>query len=98
MGNDLFSKCWYLSNVTLPVNADKISSGMFTNCFAITYLYIPRGVEVCGVGTDSGSPFAGCNMLKTIDFGGTESEWRQVGIELCWFYSKPSDSELQRSF
>ena len=78
LGNDLFSKCWYLSNVTLPVNADKISSGMFTNCFAITYLYIPTGVEVDGTGLN-GSPFMGCKTLKTIDFGGTESEWQTNG-------------------
>ncbi len=79
LGDDLFSKCTWMSDVTLPVKADKISSGMFTQCYmALTYLYIPAGVEVDGAGS-SGSPFAGCNLLKTIDFGGTESEWKTNG-------------------
>ncbi len=79
LGDNLFSKCTWLSDVTLPVKADKISSGMFVNCYmALTYLYIPAGVEVDGQGL-SGSPFFGCNRLKTIDFGGTESEWNANG-------------------
>ncbi|MEY8494933.1 leucine-rich repeat domain-containing protein [Lachnospiraceae bacterium 29-91] len=78
LGDNLFSKCWYLSDVTLPLKADKISSGMFTNCMALNYLYIPAGVEVDGTGS-VGSPFAGCTLLKTIDFGGTESEWNANG-------------------
>lgn len=79
LGDNLFSKCTWLSDVTLPVKADKISSGMFTRCYmALTYLYIPAGVKVEGMEV-SGSPFAGCNLLKTIDYGGTESEWQSNG-------------------
>ncbi len=78
LGDNLFSKCWYLLDVTLPLKADKISSGMFTNCMALTYLYIPEAVEIDGMGL-SGSPFAGCGILQTIDFGGTESEWQTNG-------------------
>lgn len=33
LGDNLFSKCTRLSDVTLPVKADKISSGMFTRCY-----------------------------------------------------------------
>ncbi len=79
LGDDLFSKCWKLSDVTLPLKADRISSGMFANCYtALTYLYIPKGVRVDGMG-DSGSPFAGCSVLQTIDFGGTSGEWGTNG-------------------
>ena len=88
LGDNLFSKCTNLSDVTLPVKADKISAGMFTRCYmALTYLYIPAGVEVCGVGTDSGSPFAGCDRLRTIDFGGTESEWQTSGGKAALSYA-----------
>ncbi len=87
LGNDLFSKCTWLSNVTLPLKADKISSGMFARCYmALTYLYIPAGVEVDGMGT-SGSPFAGCGVLKKIDFGGTESEWNTNGGNSAMIYA-----------
>ena len=83
LGDNLFTKCWSLSDVTLPVNVDKISSGMFANCLALTYLYIPREVIVYEAGVDPDSPFFGCDKLKTIDFGGTESEWDANGGPLA---------------
>lgn len=79
MANALFSECWYLSNVTLPLMADKISSGMFFNCKELTHLYIPKGIEIDGMGL-SGSAFTESG-LRTIDFGGTESEWVTNGGE-----------------
>lgn len=91
LGDNLFSKCWLLSNVTLPLKADKISSGMFTKCYmALTYLYIPAGVEVDGIGS-SGSPFAGCDQLQRIDFGGTESEWQANGGTSALIYAGMKD-------
>ncbi len=87
LGDNLFSKCTWLSDVTLPLKADKISSGMFTQCYmALTYLYIPKGVEIDGMG-DSGSPFAGCSRLQTIDFGGTEQEWNANGGKSALMYA-----------
>lgn len=88
LGDNLFSKCWYLSSVTLPLKANKISSGMFTNCYmALTYLYIPAGIEeVDGTGA-SGSPFAGCDRLQIIDFGGTEAEWNSSGGRSALIYA-----------
>lgn len=87
LGDNLFSKCTWLSDVTLPLKADKISSGMFTQCYmALTYLYIPKGVEIDGMG-DSGSPFAGCSRLQTIDFGGTEQEWNTNGGKSALTYA-----------
>ena len=74
--DNLFNGCWNLLDVTLPEKADKISSGMFTTCKnALKYLYIPAGVEIDVVG----SPFMGCAVLETIDFGGSESEWETNG-------------------
>lgn len=83
--DNLFLECWELLDVTLPEKADKISSGMFGSCHALPYLYIPAGVKVDGMG-DSGSPFAGCG-LKTIDFGGTESEWQTSGGKAALTYA-----------
>lgn len=72
LGEELFARCWKLSYVTLPLKADKISLGMFGNCLALPYLYIPTGIKFEFVGS---GPFRGCTLLKTIDFGGTENEW-----------------------
>lgn len=90
MGNDLFSECWYLSNVTLPLMADKISSCMFFNCKMLTHLYIPKGIEIDGMGL-SGSTFAGCASLRTIDFGGTENEWITNGGKAALKYAGLED-------
>lgn len=90
LGDNLFSKCYYLSDVTLPLKADKISSGMFANCYmALTYLYIPAEVEMIADTNNvaSGSPFAGCTRLDTIDFGGTEAEWNAKGGRFALTYS-----------
>ena len=73
LGQELFASCWKLSYVTLPLKADKISLGMFGSCKSLPYLYIPTGIEFEFIGA---GPFRGCTMLRTIDFGGTEDEWR----------------------
>ena len=78
LGDDLFGGCWYLSDVTLPLKSEKMSSGMFASCFALTYLYIPAGVKIYEVGVYVSSPFQKSG-LQTIDFGGTESEWNANG-------------------
>lgn len=76
LGDGLFMECWRLLNVTLPLEADTISPDMFLSCKGLTYLYIPKGIEIGRGG--AGSPFKGCG-LRTIDFGGTEQEWNANG-------------------
>lgn len=61
MGDNLFTECWKLSNVTLPAQIDRISDGMFMNCLMLTTLKIPQGAESIGE-----RAFASCSMLASV--------------------------------
>ncbi len=79
IGDNIFSRCWSLMDVTLPEKADCISSGMFTGCLVLPKLYIPVGItEIKSMG-DSGPPFGSCNQLKEIYFAGSENTWNNIG-------------------
>ena len=73
LGENLFSQCWHLTDVTLPQTADRISDGMFQSCLSLPALYIPASVTNIGL-----NPFTSCSALKYIYFGGTETEWKKM--------------------
>lgn len=76
IGDNLFSKCWVLTDVTLPEKADCISAGMFANCFALNKLNIPEGIE--SIKWQGGYPFMSCNALTEINFAGSEGKWKEI--------------------
>lgn len=79
ISDNLFSKCWALSDVTLPEKANCISAGMFTNCWALQKLYIPAGVTaIKAAGEMNGAPFGSCSKLTEINFAGTEERWNEL--------------------
>ena len=49
LGENLFSQCWHLTDVTLPQTADRISDGMFQSCLSLPALYIPASVTNIGL-------------------------------------------------
>lgn len=55
MGDNLFTRCYYLMRVTLPKSIDRIGDGMFQNCGMLAGAEIPKGAESIG-----GSAFASC--------------------------------------
>ncbi|MCI8951240.1 MAG: leucine-rich repeat protein, partial [Lachnospiraceae bacterium] len=73
IGDNLFSQCQYLTDVTLPKTIDRISAGMFQSCTALPKLYIPASVQEVGE-----EAFFSCKFLKTIDFGGSETQWNNM--------------------
>lgn len=80
IGDDIFSRCWALESVTLPLKAGCIGGGMFGSCGILTELFIPSGIEwIKSNDSLSGSPFIGCDALKTINYEGSESEWNSIG-------------------
>ncbi len=76
MGDNLFTQCWYLRSVTLPLKADRISAGMFQSCTALRNIYIPAGVSEIG-----DMAFTQCQFLQDdgIYFGGSEQRWNEIG-------------------
>ena len=73
IGDNLFSQCWNLKDVTLPQTADRISAGIFASCSSLPELYIPATVTEIGE-----NPFTSCNSLKTIYFGGSQAQWNKL--------------------
>ena len=95
LGDNIFTQCYYLMNVTLPRNIDRIGEGMFQNCMMLAGVEIPQGAESIG-----GSAFASSGLstviipdsvkqigiaafsncpLKDIYFTGTETQWNSIG-------------------
>lgn len=94
MGANLFARCYYLMNVTLPQNIDCISDEMFLNCSMLGGLEIPQGAASIG-----NSAFASTGVsvvvipdtvetigiaafaqcpLSDIYFTGTEAQWDSI--------------------
>ena len=61
LGDNMFTRCYGLMNVTLPKSADRIGDGMFQNCMGLTGVEIPQDVE--SIGTQA---FASCSALSTV--------------------------------
>ncbi|MCI9360994.1 MAG: leucine-rich repeat protein [Hungatella sp.] len=73
LGDNLFTQCMRLTQVTLPQTAECISAGMFQSCSSLPSLYIPASVQKIGI-----NPFISCNALRTIYFGGSETDWKRI--------------------
>ena len=61
LGNNMFTQCYYLMNVTLPQNADCIGEGMFQNCLMLAGVEIPQGTESIGA-----FAFASCSRMTVV--------------------------------
>ena len=61
LGDNLFTGCYYLMQVTLPRNIDHISKEMFLNCLMLPGVEIPQGAE-----SIEESAFASCPGFTTV--------------------------------
>lgn len=76
MGDNLFTQCWKLMDVTLPQMADRISEGMFESCTLLSSIYIPAGVSEIGRTSFAQTSLA---LGNGISFGGSETTWNTIG-------------------
>lgn len=95
LGDDMFTRCYYLMSVTLPSSIDRIGDRMFMNCGKLYGVEIPRGAESIGEGAFASSGVVGIIIpdsvttigsaafsacpLTDIYFSGTESQWKKIG-------------------
>ncbi len=61
LGDNLFTRCYYLTRVTLPKRADCIGNEMFMNCGMLAGVEVPQGVVRIGE-----RAFASCSGFTTI--------------------------------
>lgn len=71
-----FLNCYGLESIELPGNLPKISYETFHTCKKLKSIYIP--VSVKEIGTYA---FDGCDALTTVNYGGTEAEWKNITIK-----------------
>ena len=60
-GDNIFTKCYYLMQVTLPQSMDRIGTGMFQDCLMLPGVEIPQGVESIG-----DTAFASCSAMTVV--------------------------------
>lgn len=73
IGSYAFAYCKKLTNMIIPEGVTSIENGMFWYCEKLESITIPSGITNIGA-----FAFAECNALKTINFQGTEAEWRAI--------------------
>lgn len=61
LGDNIFTGCYWLRSVKLPLNVDCIGEGMFQNCMMLAGVEIPQGAE-----SIKGSAFASCSVFTTV--------------------------------
>lgn len=61
LGDNLFTQCYKLADVTLPQNVNYIGKEMFMNCMLLARVEIPKGAESIGE-----RAFASCSSLKAV--------------------------------
>lgn len=71
-----FLNCYGLESIELPGNLPEISYNTFTTCKKLKSIYIP--VSVKEIGTYA---FDKCDALTTVNYGGTEAEWKNITIK-----------------
>ena len=76
---NLFTNCSILQNINIPMNLKTIGSYAFSECLTLSSLTLPA--TLISIGKDC---FISCNSLDTINYMGSESEWKKInGIAYC---------------
>lgn len=76
IGKKAFKKT-AISSLDLPSNDLEIGSEAFAYCENLSYVHIGYGNHK--IANDA---FSGCSELRTIQYAGTEADWKALGIDL----------------
>lgn len=72
-----FSGDHNLNSITIPSNVTTIRRDAFRSCGSLANVTIPASVTSIEV-----SAFEGCSKLSTVNYGGTEAQWKAITIGL----------------
>ena len=72
--DSLFDSCKNLYKVTL-LNGVTTINNAFSGCLKLKYITIPKSVT-----TIKAEAFSDCSALKTVEYGGSASDWKKIKI------------------
>lgn len=75
IGENTFFNCYGLTNMIIPDNIVEINSQAFSDCRNLQSITIPANVTTI----DNGA-FDGCNSLTTVNYKGTQEQWKKISI------------------
>ena len=75
IGENTFFNCYGLTNMIIPDNIVEINSQAFSDCRNLQSITIPANVTTI----DNGA-FEGCNSLTTVNYKGTQEQWKKISI------------------
>ena len=67
IGDSTFAECKQLSSVQLSNNLTILGKFAFGNCTSLTSIWIPKSLKTADTSAFSGSPFAGCVALQSVE-------------------------------
>ena len=67
IGDSAFAECKQLSSVQLSNNLTILGKFAFGNCTSLTSIWIPKSLKTADTSAFSGSPFAGCVALQSVE-------------------------------
>ena len=88
-----FSGCSSLTSITIPEGVTSINYNTFQNCSSLTSVTIPNSVT-----SISDFAFQNCSSLKTINYTGTEEQWKAINKGSNWKYGCPSDMVINYNY
>ena len=75
IGGYAFARCEALKNIDIPSGVTKICDSTFSDCIALESITIPASVTKI-----EWYAFFGCSALATVNYTGTEEQWKAITI------------------
>ena len=71
-----FMACYLLTSIEIPEGVSSIDLSVFSLCTSLEEITIPKTVKEIDY-----NAFGECNKLKTVNYRGSEDEWKEIDID-----------------
>ena len=93
MGEGSFADCTSLAKIVIPNSITSIEKYTFDGCTSLTEITIPN--SIISIGKES---FYNCTNLKTINYTGTQEEWKNISNGGSWDFGTPTDKVINYNY
>ena len=71
-----FMACYLLTSIEIPEGVSSIDLSVFSLCTSLEEITVPKTVKEIDY-----NAFGECNKLKTVNYRGSEDEWKEIDID-----------------